>query len=72
MGAGASIPETEEEARGQGYTDRQIDEYKASIQKFAMENAMKALAAHKAQQAQGSASEAKEAEAPRAERESKN
>ena len=55
MGAGASIPETEEEAREQGYSDQQIEEYKANIQKLAMENALKALAARKAQHAQAAA-----------------
>jgi len=71
MGAGASIPDTEEEARQQGYTERQIEDYKASIQKLAMENALSALAARKARQSEGAAADAKDTGAPRVRRDSK-
>jgi hypothetical protein len=43
MGAGASIPETEEQAREQGYTDKQIEEYKVLVVALARQNAQKAL-----------------------------
>lgn len=71
MGAGASIPGTEEEARQQGYTERQIEDYKASIQKLAMENALSALAARKARQSEDVAADAKDTGAPRARRDSR-
>jgi len=47
MGSGASIPDNEEEARAQGYTDRQIENYKTSVIALAQENARRALELHK-------------------------
>jgi len=50
MGAGASIPDTEEEAYAQGYTKEQIESYKIEVIRLARENALKALELHKAAQ----------------------
>ena len=47
MGAGASIPDTEEEALAQGYSRKQIDDYKVSILALAATNAKRALELHK-------------------------
>lgn len=47
MGAGASIPETEEDALAQGYTQKQIEEYKINILRLARENAHRALVKQK-------------------------
>jgi len=71
MGAGASIPDTEEEARQQGYTERQIEDYKANIQKLAMDNALSALAARKARQSEDAAADTKDTGASRTRRDSK-
>lgn len=43
MGSAASIPETEEEALAQGYTARQIEEYKVLVVGLARQNALRAL-----------------------------
>jgi hypothetical protein len=47
MGAGASIPDTEEDARAQGFTEKQIEDYKVSVVALVRENALKALELHK-------------------------
>ena len=47
MGAGASIPETEEEAREQVYTKKQIEDHKVAVVALARENALKSLQRHK-------------------------
>ena len=59
MGAGASIPETEEEAFAQGYTKKQIEDYKVEVVRLARENALRALELHKAAQNAPSPSEGK-------------
>lgn len=43
MGHGASVPESEEEALAQGYTARQIEEYKVLVVGLARKNALRAL-----------------------------
>jgi hypothetical protein len=43
MGHAASIPKSEEEALAQGYTAKQIEEYKILVVELARRNALRAL-----------------------------